>query len=71
MAIKRFSSAISELQNGNYLIFSHGGLMCALTWNFGIRDVLPNCSAIGLEMNEHNLPNKLLFSWIYPQENEL
>lgn len=45
--------------------------MCAITWNLGIREVLPNCSAIGIKLNEKNKPEELLFKWVYEEKTEI
>ena len=63
----------SELdKNGNYLIFAHGGLICSLTWHIGIQDILPNASAVGIELDQiTDVPKRIHFKWIYPQVEEL
>lgn len=33
---KRVIDYMGSLEDGNYLVYSHGGLMCALTWYIGI-----------------------------------
>ena len=60
---------INNLKNpGNYLLFTHGGLMCALTRSFGFENVVPNCSAIALNINDEDfLKSDVIFSWMYPQ----
>lgn len=51
---------------GVYLCFTHGGLMCSLSYEFGIKDILPNCSVIALKL-EDGKPKDLEFSWVFPE----
>jgi len=52
---------------GNYLLFTHGGLICANTYPLGKTDVISNASCVALELNEHDKPEKILFSWDMPE----
>lgn len=46
--------------------------MCALTTPLGITDILPNCSCIGLRINEqNNLPEHIHFKWVYEESKTL
>jgi len=60
-----------SVKDGNYLLFTHGGMMCCLTSDLGIKDVLPNCSCVGLRTNEKNTPEKLIFKWIFEEPKQL
>ena len=51
-ARQRAIDYFSSLNEGHYLIGTHGGLMCALTYHLGIKYVLPNCSIISVEFCE-------------------
>jgi probable phosphoglycerate mutase len=53
-------------ESGVYLCYTHGGLMCTLTYDLGIKDVLPNCSVVALSMEEGR-PTNLLFAWECPE----
>jgi broad specificity phosphatase PhoE len=48
-----FSENLKE--SGVYLCYTHGGLMCTLTYDLGIKDVLPNCSIVALSLKEADL----------------
>lgn len=51
---------------GVYLCYAHGGLMCSLTYEFGLKDMLPNCSAAGFSL-DNGVPSQLLFTWKFPE----
>ncbi len=55
---------------GNYLLFTHGGLTCSLTWFIGLQDVVPHCSAVGLSLDEKSEPKEILFKWIMDQDRK-
>ena len=55
---------LKELKSGHHLIYTHGGLMCSLTYKLGVRSVLPNCSVISVELcPEAKEISKLNFVW--------
>jgi hypothetical protein len=56
---------------GNYLIFTHGGLICSLTYNLGLKDVIPPCSVVSIGINSNNQTSEVLFKWYYPDEETL
>jgi broad specificity phosphatase PhoE len=53
-------------EDGVHLCFTHGGLMCSLTYEFGIKDILPNCSAVAFTLEDGKLKG-LEFSWLFPE----
>ncbi|EGR29434.1 hypothetical protein IMG5_155840 [Ichthyophthirius multifiliis] len=70
-ARKRAIQFFQKLPLGNHLVFTHGGLMCSLTWYIGIQDAYPNCSAIAIELdNENSEPKKIIFDWKFPKIEE-
>jgi len=71
IAKARIVNFFGSVKNGNYLVFTHGGLMCSLTSNLGIDYIIPNCSCIGIKTDEQNLPDKIIFKWIYEEAKEL
>jgi hypothetical protein len=42
---------LSTLPAGHHLVYTHGGLICALTYALGLQEVVPNCSVVGVELN--------------------
>ncbi len=49
------------------MVFSHGGILCALASHIGVQSVLPNCSAVGFRVDEkEGKPDLLHFKWVYP-----
>ncbi|KRX05038.1 hypothetical protein PPERSA_06672 [Pseudocohnilembus persalinus] len=68
---KRVIKFMSQQPDGNHLVYSHGGLMCSLTWYIGLQDTVPNCSAIGMQVDSEGVPQKLHFVWEYPETEEL
>ena len=45
--------------------------MCSLTADLGIDIILPNCSCIGIKTNEKNVPDKIIFKWVYEEPKEI
>lgn len=57
-------SYLKELTEGHHLICTHGGLMCALTYELGLKHVVANCSVVGIELcPEKKELTKLNFIW--------
>jgi broad specificity phosphatase PhoE len=52
-------------QQGTYVCSTHGGLICTLTYPFGVVDVLPNASIAGLSLAGPQM--KLEFTWTCPE----
>jgi len=52
--------------DGVYLCFSHGGLVCALTYYIGLKEALSNCSAVALRLDESE-PKEIDFVWKFPE----
>ncbi|EAR88600.1 histidine phosphatase family (branch protein 1) (macronuclear) [Tetrahymena thermophila SB210] len=68
---KRAIQFFGKLPEGNHLVFTHGGLMCSLTWYLGLQNTLPNGSLVALQLDpKTNEPNKIIFDWSYPKEEE-
>jgi broad specificity phosphatase PhoE len=63
----RFLQLVGELSPGNYLVFTHGGLMCTQTWAWGVREVKRNCSAVCLRA-EGGKVTGLEWVWEYDKE---
>lgn len=60
---------LDTLDFGNYLMFSHAGLICTLTWDLGIQDVIPTASAIGLSYDKSKRKiDEKLFLWTFPKD---
>lgn len=55
---------------GNYLVFTHGGLICVNTFPFGKTDVIPNGSCVAFELDGQSKPANILFSWDLPEIEE-
>jgi hypothetical protein len=45
-AKERAMDYIKTINNGHHLIYTHGGLMCSLFYNLGLKYVVPNCSVV-------------------------
>ena len=54
---------------GNYLIFTHAGLICTHTYDLGITEIIGNCSCVGLECDEESVPKNILFRWEFPPKS--
>jgi hypothetical protein len=44
---------MKELDLGTYLLFTHGGLICTQSYPLGIKDMISNCSVLGLKVNKN------------------
>ena len=68
---KRCIEFFSTLENNKkYLMFTHGGLMCSLTWTINLQKCLPTGSIIGMQLNQNTSePEKLHFYWAHPTGN--
>ncbi|CAK78414.1 unnamed protein product (macronuclear) [Paramecium tetraurelia] len=56
-------------ENGSYLMYSHGGQICSITYNLGLQNSIGNCSCVGLEYDQQKKEMKeLLFKWDFPEE---
>lgn len=64
---KRSRAFFSSLNVGNYLIFTHGGLICTNTYDLGLQDNITNGSCVGLRVDEKGTPTELLFHWELPE----
>ena len=51
--------------NGNYLCFTHGGVICTLTYSLGITEVIGNASVVGFKLNNDSMD--LDFTWQCPE----
>jgi hypothetical protein len=43
-------SYLCGLGEGQHLVCTHGGLMCALTFDLGVKHVVNNCSVISVAL---------------------
>ncbi len=50
-----------DLKDGNHLCYTHGGLICALTWYIGSTECPSNCSVTGISLDKNSNPEKMLF----------
>jgi len=41
---------LSKLGAGHHFVMTHGGLICALAYPLGVKNVIPNCSMICAEL---------------------
>jgi broad specificity phosphatase PhoE len=65
-ARERAMEYLRELTPGHHLIYTHGGLMCSLTFNIGIKEVVPNCSVLSVEMCPQSKElSQVNFKWLY------
>lgn len=65
-ARQRAMEYLSQLAAGHHLVYTHGGLMCTLTYELGLKEVVPNCSVVAVEMNPQKRQlERLHFKWIY------
>jgi len=39
---------IKQINQGHHLIYTHGGLICSLTYHLGLKYVVPNCSVVSV-----------------------
>mmetsp|Transcript_4802 Transcript_4802/g.8959 ORF Transcript_4802/g.8959 Transcript_4802/m.8959 type:complete len:225 (+) Transcript_4802:170-844(+) len=51
---------------GVYICYTHGGLMCSLTYELGLKEVVSNCSVVGLQL-DNGVPSKMEFKWEFPE----
>ena len=55
---------LGTLKEGHHFICGHGGLMCALGYDIGLKYVVPNCSVVGFELDPTSKQlNKVNFIW--------
>jgi broad specificity phosphatase PhoE len=50
-ARERAIAYLSELKEGHHLVYTHGGLMCALAYHLGVKEVVPNCSVVAVALH--------------------
>lgn len=53
-------------EQGVYLVFCHGGLICTLTHPFGDKELLSGCSAVGFTVKAGELTD-MKFRWTCPE----
>ena len=54
-----------------YIIYNKG-VICTLTYELGLKDVVSNCSAVGLELDQDTLePTGINFHWTYPKPEDI
>ncbi len=59
---------LRELRPGHHLVFTHGGLMCSLAYHIGVKEVVPNCSVLGVELCPASRElTRLNFKWLYEE----
>jgi len=64
---KRSEDFFADLKNpGNYLVFTHGGVICANSYPLGKTDVISNASCVAFELDNNDKAGKILFSWDMP-----
>lgn len=68
---KRTIDFFKERENGVSQVFTHGGLICAYTYDLGQRDMITHSSVLGLEIADDGEAKKLLFNWEYPFEDDI
>lgn len=49
-ARERAMGYLRKLSPGHHFVMAHGGLICALTYPLGVKDVIPNCSMVCVEL---------------------
>ena len=65
-AMKYLASIAEE---GHHLVSTHGGLMCALMYHLGLKEVVPNCSMISAEFSKKDQDfARINFEWMFPHE---
>mmetsp|Transcript_34117 Transcript_34117/g.39763 ORF Transcript_34117/g.39763 Transcript_34117/m.39763 type:complete len:209 (-) Transcript_34117:108-734(-) len=64
---KRSRAFFASLKPGKQLIFTHGGLICANTYDLGLQDNLGNCSCAALKVDDKGVPVDILFKWELPE----
>jgi broad specificity phosphatase PhoE len=40
------------LPKGNHLVFTHGGLITSYLYDNGLKEMVPNCSVVGVSLND-------------------
>lgn len=59
----------SELKgDSSHLIFTHGGVICSLTYDLGLEDMITCGSVVGIVADEEGNPESLEFEWEFPLE---
>ena len=67
---KRTQDFMKKLNKGTHLCFTHGGLITNYLQAHGFTEMPPNCSVIGIEVNEIGQAEKLEFHWEFPYVEE-
>lgn len=64
------------MPKGNHLTFTHGGLITAYLYDYGVKQMVNNCSVVGVSLKDkiesENLGEvkKLEFVWEFPYIEE-
>lgn len=64
----RAKSFLREKGDGSKLVFTHGGLICSLTFSLGLEDIITCGSCVGLRLDRSGEPKELVFQWEFPLE---
>jgi len=58
----------SQPHNSCNLVFTHGGLICSLTYDLGLENIITTGSCIGLIVDQDGNPEDIAFEWSFPIE---
>ena len=65
-AIELFDEFEVGEAGGSYLVFTHGGLICSLTYDLGLENIITNGSVVGVLADLEGNPEELDFEWEFP-----
>ena len=54
------------MEEGTYMCVSHGGVICALSYHIGLKDLIPNASGVCFKL-KGKTPEKIEFVWKQPE----
>lgn len=58
-----------DAKAGGLLVFTHGGLICSLTHDLGLTDIIPNGSIVALRLDRDGAPRSVEQYWEFPLED--
>lgn len=64
----RAKSFLREKGEGSKLVFTHGGLICSLTYSLGLEDMITCGSCVGVRVDRTGEPKEVVFQWEFPLE---
>lgn len=55
--------------NSSHIVFTHGGLICSLTYDLGLEDIITCGSCVGVVTDQEGVLEDVVFEWEFPLED--